>query len=49
MTDLPFDDTKMSFQYHTLALEDLKLTIELLYSWKLKNNVSDTDTICVTG
>lgn len=32
---LPFDDTKILFQYRTLSLEDLKLTSGLFYLQKL--------------
>lgn len=32
---LPFDDTKILFQYRTLSLKDLKLTSGLFYLQKL--------------
>lgn len=42
------DDTKVSFQYHTLSLEDLKINYWIILLAETKNEVSDADMVCVT-
>lgn len=43
-----FDDTRVSFQYHTLSLEDLKTDYWIILFAETKNEVSDAHTACVS-